>query len=97
MVRIFLRLCGGLLLAALLLYLADFAWWHVQLVKGHGVDVMQVSRVSVATLKGGKEEYYSEGSDDVTCTRSLFPPLTADGFAIPCWWLSRHRQRETRY
>ncbi len=97
MARLFLRLCGGLLLVALLLYLADFAWWHVRLATSSGLDVVQVSRVSVATLKGGKEEFYFEGSDDESCARSLFPPITADGFAVPCWWLVRHRQRMTHY
>lgn len=97
MLRLFARIAGGLLVAMLLVYLADFTVWRIRLAHGSGMDTVQVTRVSVATLKAGKEEYYFEGSDMQTCTRSVLPPLIAEGFQPPCWWLARHPQSETRY
>ncbi|MGI4758627.1 MAG: hypothetical protein ACRYGF_17475 [Janthinobacterium lividum] len=97
MLRIVLRVCGGLLLLSLLVYLVDFAVWHVRLAHGSGTDTVEVSRVSIAALKAGKEEYYFEGMDTQPCTRSLLPPPTASGWGVPCWWLVRHRQMVVRY
>lgn len=96
-VRILIRIAGGLLLAALLFYAADYAAWRVRSANGNGMDFITVSRESVATLKGNKEEYYFDGTDVLPCTRSLLPPLTADGWGTPCWWLRKHRQVVTRY
>lgn len=97
MLRVALRFVGGLLLLVLFICLADFALWRVRMAKGSGMDVVQVSRVSIATLKSNKEEYYFDGTDTAPCTRSLLPPPTGDGWGMPCWWLVRHRQVVTRY
>ena len=97
MLRITRRLLGGFLLLILLVYLADFALWRRRLASGGGIDTVQVSRVSIATLKSNKEEYYFDGTEMAPCTRSLLPPPTADGWGTPCWWLVRHRQRVMRY
>ncbi len=67
------------------------------MLRGTGMASMTVSRVSVAPLKGGKEEYYFDGTDTAPCTVSLLPPLTAQGWGTPCWWLQRHPQTITRY
>ncbi len=61
------------------------------------MDEVTVSRVSVATLKSSKEEYYFDGTDTLPCTRSLFPLPAAEGWGMPCWWLRRHRNVETRF
>ncbi len=96
-VRILLRIAGGLLLAAVLFYATDYLAWRVRSAHGHGADSVSVSRVSVATLKGNKEEYYFDGTDVLPCTRSLLPPPTAGGWGTPCWWLRGHRQVVTQY
>ncbi len=88
---------GGLLIVAVLFYAADYATWRVQSAHGKGTDSIVVSRVSVATLKGNKEEYYFDGTDVLPCTRSVLPPPVAGGWGTPCWWLRGHRQVVTRY
>ena len=85
------------MLAAVLMYAADYATWRVRSAHGTGTDAVIVSRVSIATLKGNKEEYYFDGTDVLPCTRSLLPPPTGDGWGTPCWWMRRHRQVITRY
>jgi hypothetical protein len=52
-----------------------------------------VDRFVVAELKGNKEEYYSDGSGVVDCSKSLFPEAGSG----PCWWLARHREVFERY
>ena len=90
-------MAGALLLAALLFCAGDYLAWRMRSSHGSGMDSVVVSRVSVATLKGNKEEYYFDGTDVLPCTRSLLPPPVADGWGTPCWWMRRHRQVITRY
>ena len=97
MLRILIRTASGLLLATLLFCVADYAAWRVRSAHGNGADSVVISRVSVATLKGNKEEYYFDGTDILPCTRSLLPPPTAAGWGTPCWWMRRHRQVVTHY
>ena len=97
MVRILVRMFAGIIVLALLFYAADYGVWRMRLVRGNGTDFVTVSRVSVASLKGNKEEYYFDGRDVLPCTRSLLPPPTADGWGMPCWWMRGHRQVITRY
>lgn len=78
---------------ALLIYPADWLVWKARTLFGGGMDSVQVSRVTVAELKGNKEEYYPEGTDTATCSRSLFPQGGNDA----CWWLRRHPQIVDRY
>jgi hypothetical protein len=54
---------------------------------------VQVSHVTIAELKGNKEEYYPDGTDTTACSRSLFP----QGGNSACWWLRRHPQITDRY
>lgn len=97
MTRIAVRLLAGLLVLAVLFYALDYAVWRVRLLGATGIDFAQVNRMSVAPLKGGKEEYYFDGTGSEACAVSLFPPFTLQGFATPCWWLRRHPQVVTRY
>jgi hypothetical protein len=88
---------SSLLLVAVVFYMADYATWRARSGRGEGTDSVVVSRVTVATLKGNKEEYYFDGTDVLPCTRSLLPLPTAGGWGTPCWWLRGHRQVVTRY
>jgi hypothetical protein len=78
---------------ALLIYPADWLVWKVQTLFGAGMGSVQVSHVTIAELKGNKEEYYPDGSDTAACSRSLFP----QGGNSACWWLRRHPQIVERY
>jgi hypothetical protein len=84
--RLLLRGLIGLVVLAVLVYAVDWAVWRVRVARGAGVGSVTVSRVVVAPLKGGKEEYYPDGSAEVTCSRSLFP----QGGAQTCWWVARN-------
>ena len=76
-----------LVVFTLLAFAADSLLWHWHLAQGNGLATVQVSRMVVASLKGNREEYYMDGTEDTPCSRSLFP----QGGNPACWWLARHR------
>ncbi len=92
-IRLLVRGMIVLLLAALLAYPADYAVWRVRLAAGGGMGTVQVTKFTVAELKGGKESYYIDGVTTVDCSRSLFPEAGSG----PCWWVSRHAEVIDRY
>jgi hypothetical protein len=92
MMRLMGRLMLGLLVAAALVYVVDFAVWRVRVARGGGMGTVQVERIVVAPLKGNKEEYYPDGSAQVDCSDSIFPQAGSGA----CWWLSEHRTVEER-
>lgn len=92
MLRATLRTFSGLLLLMGFLYAADWAVWRIRLAYGTGFSAVEISHVSIASLKGNKEEYYSDGVTTVVCSRSLFPLPGAGPLKEPCWWLRRHPQ-----
>ncbi len=67
--------------------LADWCLWKQKAARGTGYGEVAVSRVVVAPLKGGREEYYADGTSSQRCTRSIAPHDGLDA----CWWLERHR------
>ena len=85
MARIVGRVMLWVLGAVAMVYLADWAAWKARGEKGMGE--VTVSRMVVAPLKGGKEEYYPDGSATVVCSESLFPQVGGGA----CWWVARHR------
>jgi hypothetical protein len=56
------------------------------------MGTVQVERIVVAPLKGNKEEYYPDGSEQADCSKSLFPQAGSG----TCWWLEGHRTVEER-
>ena len=94
MVRNGLRLLVGLFAFLALGYGSDWAAWQL---RGKVTGLVMVSREVVAPLKGGREEYYFDGTDVLPCTRSMLPPPSGNGWGTPCWWLRGHRQVVTRY
>jgi hypothetical protein len=92
-IRIVVRTVQAVIFAALLVYPADWAVWRVRVLFGGGMGTVQVSRVTVAELKGNKEEYYPDGTDTVACSRSLLPQTGAGA----CWWMRRHPEIVERY
>ncbi len=77
----------GCLLVAGLLYIGDWALWELRMAHGTGMGQITVGRLQVAELKGSKEEYFPEDSEQVDCSHSLFPQAGSGA----CWWLARHR------
>ena len=75
-----------LLLAAVLLWLSDWALFRVRSAHGSAFDTVQVDEYLSTPLKGNKQEYDYMGAAQVSCARSLFP----HGGAPTCWWLRRH-------
>jgi hypothetical protein len=80
------RVLLGLVVAAVAVYLGDWAVWRVRVAMGGGMGKATVSQFVVAPLKGNKEEYYYQGTADVDCSQSLFPQAGSGA----CWWLKRN-------
>jgi hypothetical protein len=74
-------------------YPLDWAVWKTRVAMGGGMGVMQVSQMTAAEMKGGKESYYFDGTTSVDCSRSLFPQAGAGA----CWWVQRHPVVTERY
>ena len=73
----------GLLGAAAAVYLGDTAAYYM---RGQPTDKVVVSRYMSTPLKGDKTEYFYEGTEPVSCSKSLFPQ---SGWQ-PCWYLRKH-------
>ncbi|MDE3105429.1 MAG: hypothetical protein KGK08_09670 [Acidobacteriota bacterium] len=90
MLRLLWRPLRGLLLAlalaALLAYAGDWAVWQLRCSHGQGMGQLQVSHITVAALKGNKQEFYDDGVTTEPCSHSLFPHAAPSA----CWWLERH-------
>ena len=84
---------AGVLLIAALAYPLDWAVWRVRVAQGAGMGSVEVEMFTVAELKGGKEDYYPDGTAIVNCSRSLYP----QGGNGVCWWVKRHREVTRRY
>jgi hypothetical protein len=92
-VKMLFKGIAAVLLIAALAYPVDWAVWKVRVAAGHGMGSMQVDMYTVAELKGGKEDYYPDGTTMMACSKSLYP----QGGNDPCWWVERHRQMINRY
>ncbi len=87
------RCLAGVLLIAALAYPVDWAVWRVRVARGGGMGSVQVDLYTVAELKGGKEDYYPNGTAAIACSKSLYP----QGGNGACWWVERHREVTQRY
>lgn len=65
--------------------------WVVFNVRGGVTAKVTVSHFLSAPLKNNKEELDYLGSEEVTCSVSLFP----QGGHVPCWYLRRHKNQVT--
>ncbi|MGC2619781.1 MAG: hypothetical protein WA414_12125 [Acidobacteriaceae bacterium] len=85
----FLEVAGlGLVIAAVLLWVGDWAVFAVRSSHGNGYDTVEVQQYLSTSLKGNKQEFDYLGTATVTCARAVFPR----GGAPPCWWQRRHLQ-----
>ncbi len=78
-----------LVAAAIALYAGD---WLVFNLRGSVTGTVTVSRFLSAPLTNNREELDFLGSEEVTCSVSLFP----QGGNAPCWYLRRHRNQIKR-
>ena len=65
--------------------------WVVFNARGGVTQKVTVSHFLSAPLKNNKEELDYLGSEEVTCSVSLFP----QGGHPPCWYLRRHKNQVT--
>ena len=91
--KMLLRGVAGIVLVVAVAYPLDWAVWRLRVAGGGGMGTVQVDMFTVAELKGGKEDYYPDGTAVVNCSRSLYP----QGGNSACWWLSRHREVTEHY
>jgi hypothetical protein len=92
-VRMAVRGVLGLVLLGVVAYPLDWAVWRARVARGGGMGQVQVDRFTVAELKGGKEDYYSDGTSIVPCSESLYP----QGGNGVCWWVRRHAEVVEKY
>jgi hypothetical protein len=83
----------GVLLVAALAYPVDWGVWRVRVARGGGMGMVEVDLFTVAELKGGREDFYPNGTSGMPCSRSLYP----QGGNGACWWVERHREVIRRY
>ncbi|HEX4004789.1 MAG TPA: hypothetical protein VHX60_01315 [Acidobacteriaceae bacterium] len=86
LLRILERGTLGLLIAAILLWVGDWAVYSVRAAHGTGTDQVQVEEYLSTGMKGNKTEFDYLGTEQVDCAQALFP----HGGAPACWWLRRH-------
>jgi hypothetical protein len=91
--KMILRGVGILLLIAALLYPLDWAVWRTRVAQGGGMGSIQVDTYTVADLKGGKEDYFPNGTVTEACSKSIYPQAGNN----PCWWVERHREQVQHY
>jgi hypothetical protein len=92
-IRMLLRAVAGVLLIAAAAYPVDWAIWRVRVAASGGMGQVSVSLFTVGELKGGREDYYPNGTSMTPCSESLYP----QGGNSACWWLQRHHEVIQRY
>lgn len=83
MVRLLQRTVVVLLIASAVAYAAD---WLLFNLRGSPSAKVTVSHFLSAPLKNNKQELDYLGSEDMSCSISLFPQAGKS----PCWYLRRH-------
>jgi hypothetical protein len=86
MTRLLSRMVLALAIFFVVMFVVDWAVWRVRVARGGGMGSVNVTNFQVASLKGGKEEYYPDGQGPVACSQSLFP----QGGTKPCWYMVKH-------
>jgi hypothetical protein len=75
-----------MVVATVLLWVADWTVFRVRAARGTAFDSVQVEEYLSTALKGNKQEYDYMGTAQVSCARAVFPHAGAPA----CWWLRRH-------
>ena len=75
-----------LLVAAIVLWVSDWAVFRLRMARGTAFDSVQVEEYLSTALKGNKQEYDYMGTVQMNCARAIFP----HGGSPACWWLRSH-------
>ncbi|QMV19330.1 hypothetical protein GOB94_12035 [Granulicella sp. 5B5] len=92
-IRLLVRGVMYLVLLVIAAYPVDWVVWRARVAAGDGMGQVQVSEMTAAEMKGGKETYYFNGTSMVDCSESLYPQAGAGA----CWWVKRHPIVTTKY
>src|SRR5450432_3837115 len=72
-------------------YGADWGVFEARQVRGAGMRSIQVQKYLRIPLKGNKDEYDFNGTEDRSCSVSMLPQYAASNWNPSCWWLERHK------
>jgi len=86
------RLLSVVLLLAAMVYGGDWLVVRYRIWRNNkdGFGSVSVTPVYVIHQKSGKTNYQYAQPEDETCVHSLFPHF---GYS-PCWYVSRHREKQ---
>jgi hypothetical protein len=87
MKRILWLILRTLLIAAVALYLIDWAVVRIRAVRGTAYGSVQVNEYLSTALKGNKAEYDYLGTTAQPCVHAIFKHDALQ----PCWWVERHK------
>jgi len=88
MKRWVIRVGIGIVVAFIVAYFGD---WAVFKLRGSPQASVTVNQYLNVPLKGNKQEYDYQGTQDVPCSVSLF----SQGGQSPCWQLRRNKNQWT--
>ena len=78
------------ILAAGILYLADFLSLRLHVPARDPLGAVTVHTYYSVKLKNGRTEFDYVGDHDVNCSNSVLPQMGVK----PCWYVSRHTQEQ---
>jgi hypothetical protein len=85
------RLLSAVLVLAAMVYGGDWLYLRYRIGRySSGFGSISVTPVYVIHEKNGKTEYQYAPAQDQVCVRSLFPHF---GYS-PCWYVSRHQEKQ---
>jgi len=87
------RIAKIVLIGLACLYPADWAIFQARMSQGTGMGSVAVQHFLKVPFKGNRAEYDYEGTENDSCSRSLFPQYSASAWNPPCWWLEKHKVR----
>lgn len=92
--RAITRVAAAIVLAAVLVYVADAAWAWLRTTDHHPpTGSVQVRVMLAVPQKSGRVEFVPGGIETQTCARALFPHFGLE----PCWYVERHTRRQVDF
>ncbi len=89
--KIIYRILLAMILLIAVVYLCDYIVLRYRIGKNRNAfGTVTVQRFYAIKQKNGKTEFSTGDTEDVTCVNSLFPHA---GYS-PCWYLSRHDEKQ---
>ena len=80
-----------LLVGLAVLYVLDWSVFEARRARGTAMSTVQVEQYLQTPLKGNKAEYDYMGTNNQSCSRTLFPQYAASQWTSTCWWLQKHK------